>query len=88
MAFKKETKTTDSKNQFTAMLHSVKTDKGITFINLTPEFVKSVFGVRTLEEVTAEQAENTLPGLMDNEKVYVKIYDLTAERPIVDASEY
>ena len=86
MAFK--TEKTDTKNQFTAMLHSVKTDKGITFVNLTPEFVKSVFGVRSLEEVTAEQALNVLPGLLDNDKVYVKIYDNTVEREVVDASEY
>jgi hypothetical protein len=45
MAFDKQTKKTEAKNQFTAMLHSVKTDKGITFVNLTPEFVRSVFGV-------------------------------------------
>jgi len=86
MAFK--TDKSESKNQFTAMLHSVKTDKGITFINLTPEFVKSVFGVRTLEEVTPDQALNVLPKLMDNEKVYVKIYDNTAEREVIDAEDY
>ena len=88
MAFEKTSKSSESKNQFTAMLHSVKTDKGITFVNLTPEFVRAVFGVRSLEEVTAEEAQEKLPTLLDSDKVYVKIYDLTTEKPVVDVTDY
>jgi len=78
----------ETKDQFTAVIHSVKSDKGITFVNLTQEFVKNVFGVRNREEVTAEQAEEVLPTLLGNDKVYVKIYDLTAEHKTIAVEDY
>ena len=92
MAFnqKKTNKTTTTSDmQFSAMLRSIKTDKAIGWFNMTPEFAKAVFGCKP-QEISFDQAESQLPGLLDNLKIYVALTDLTIEKQevVVAVDEY
>lgn len=85
MAF--NTTTSKNKNQFVARLVSKKTGKTASWVNLTDEFSRSVFG-KELQDVTAQEAEEVLPKLFDNNYLEVAITDLTAEVEKVDPTEF
>ena len=87
MAFASSTNSSASKNQFVAYLASKKTGKVISWVNLTDTFVKAVFTCK-LAEVTAEDAEAVLPGLLNNEFVEVHITDTTAELVATSATDF
>ena len=86
MAFDNKTKSTN-KNLFVARLVSVKSGKTISWINITEEFARKVFGVE-LKLVTAEEALSVLPSLLGNDNVTVEVTDLTADIEVVDATEF
>ena len=73
---------------FTARLVSKKTGAMASWIHLTDDFARKVFGVSKVSEITAEQAEEVLPGLMGNEFLEVKITDLMAELEPIAATEF
>ena len=85
MAFNKTN--AKSKHQFTARMVSNKTGATVTWINLVDEFTRKIFGVPATE-VTAEEALESLPQILDNEHVSVVITDLTAEIEIISITEY
>jgi hypothetical protein len=87
MAFNKST-SNQSKNQFVARLVSKKTGSTISWVNLTDEFARRVFAVAKVSEVTAEMAEDTLPMLLENDYVEVKIADLTLELEAISAKDF
>ena len=77
-----------SKNQFAARLVSVKTGAMVSWVHITDEFARKVFGAANVAEVTAEQAEAVMPGLLGNEMVSCVVTDLTIERDPIPVSEY
>lgn len=77
-----------NKNQFAARLVSVKTGAMVSWVHITDEFARKVFGAANATEVTAEQATVTLPSLLGNEFVECAITDLTIERDPIAATEY
>ena len=87
MAFEKKASATN-KNMFTARLVSVKTGAMVSWVHITDDFARKVFGVMKASEVTAEQAEETLPSLLGNEFVAVKITDMTADLEPISATEF
>lgn len=87
MAFEKQTKAAN-KNMFTARLVSVKTGAMVSWVHITDDFSRKVFGVMKASEVTAQQAEETLPTLLNNEFVEVKITDMTADLEPISATEF
>ena len=87
MAFDKKTSAA-SKNMFTARLVSVKTGAMVSWVHITDDFSRKVFGVMKASEVTAEQAEETLPSLLGNDYVAVKITDMTADLEPIAATEF
>lgn len=86
MAFDSKKKS-DNKNLFIARLVSAKSGKTISWINITEEFARKVFGCE-LKLVTPTQAHDVLPGLLGNDNVTVEITDLTAEIEVVTATEF
>jgi len=86
MAFN-TSKSTSNRNNFVAYLASKKTGKVVSWINLTDTFARQVFGTE-LKNITAEEAEAVLPGLLGNDYVEVHITDTTAELVTVDATEF
>lgn len=89
MAFdKQKSASAKNKNMFTARLVSVKTGAMVSWVHITDDFARKVFGVMNASEVTAQQAEETLPSLLGNEFVAVKVTDLTAELDPIAATEF
>ena len=86
MAFNNSTQA-KNKNQFVARLISRKSGKTASWINVTDEFSKTVFGAE-LRDVTAEDALVKLPALFNNQYLEVAITDLTAELTVVEVTEY
>lgn len=86
MAFNKAT--SKPKNQFSARLVSNKTNATVSFVNITDDFSRKIFGVANATEVTAEQAEEILPGLLGNERIACIITDTTSEIQTVPLDEY
>ena len=76
-----------NKNLFAARLTSVNTGKAISWLNLTPEFSRKVFGCE-LKDVTYKDALETLPALIDNDYCKVEITDLQSEIEVVKATEF
>ena len=87
MAFDNSKNKSANKNLFVARLVSVKSGKTISWINITEEFARKVFGVE-LKLVTAEEALSVLPSLLGNDNVTVEVTDLTADIEVVDATEF
>ena len=87
MAFNKDSKT-KSKMQFTARLVSKKTGAMVSWLNLTDDFARKVFGVQRVDELTAEQVESTLPALLDNAFVEVAVTDLMESHDPIDAVDF
>lgn len=87
MAFNNEVKAV-RKNLFTARVVSKKTGAMVSWIHITDDFARKVFGCLTASEVTAEQAATALPALMDNDMVEIKITDLVADVAQVAATDY
>jgi hypothetical protein len=87
MAFKKNNQSNTNKNLFVASLLSKKTGSTISWINLTDSFCKAVFK-KELKNITAEEALATLPQLLGNDYVEVKITDTTAELVQISAFDY
>jgi len=86
MAFN-STNTSKNKNQFVARQVSRKSGKTASWINLTDEFSRNVFGSE-LSMVTAQQAMEVLPKLYSNDYLKVAITDLTEEVKVVDPTEF
>jgi len=80
-------KSSANKNQFVARLVSKKTGKTASWINLTDEFSRTVFGTE-LKDVTAEIAEPKLVAVFSNQFLDVIVKDLTAEIVTVEATEF
>lgn len=87
MAFDKKA-STQNKNMFTARLVSKKTGSMYAWIHITDDMSRRVFGATKASEVTAEQAEEVLPNLFDNDYAEVKITDMTADLEPIDATEF
>jgi hypothetical protein len=77
-----------SKAAFAARLVSKKTGATISWVNITDQFSRAVFAVAKATEVTAEEAEAVLPGILNNDFVEVVITDLTAELDPIDAKDF
>ena len=77
-----------NKNQFAARLVSKKTGAMVSWVHITDEFSRKVFGVANVAEVTAVQAIATLPSLLENTFVECAITDLTAQLDPVSATDY
>lgn len=86
MAFNKAT--SKPRNQFSARLVSNRTNATVSFVNITDDFARKIFGAANATEVTAEQAEEVLPGLLGNERVACLITDTTADIQTVPLDEY
>jgi hypothetical protein len=87
MAFNENTAVKRNKNQYVARLVSKKSGKTVSWINVTPEFSRSVFGEEP-QNVTAQQALDVLPKVLTNDFVEVSVTDITAEQPTVEATEF
>ena len=87
MAFESN-KSKQSKNMFTARLVSLKTGAMVSWVHITDDFSRKVFGVMKASEVTAEQAEEVLPSLLGNDYVEVKVTDMTADLEPIAATEF
>lgn len=77
-----------SKNQFAARMVSNKTQATISWVHITDDFARKVFGVANATEVTAEQAEATLPDLLNSERASVLVTDMTADREPISPLEF
>ena len=77
-----------NKNQFAARLVSKKTGAMVSWVHITDEFSRKVFGASSASEVTAVQAIATLPSLFENTYVECAITDLTAQIEPVNATDY
>ena len=86
MAFE-TSKQNKNKNLFTARLVSRRTGKLASWINPPEEFSLKVFG-KALNMVTAQEAEEKLPKLFENQYLEVVVTDLTAEIEQIDPTEY
>ena len=87
MAFQSKSGST-SKAAFAARLVSKKTGATVSWINITDQFARAVFAEAKAIDVSAEQAEEVLPTLLENEYVEVVITDLTAELDAIDAKDF
>lgn len=87
MAFNSNTTKTSNKNLFVGRLVSKATGKTVSWINLTEEFSRKVFGCE-LADVTAQQAEETLPQILENQYIAVEITDVTAGIVKVDVTAF
>ena len=86
MAFNSNT-TGKSKHKFSARMVSNKTQATINFVNITDDFSRKIFGVLP-HEVTAEQAQSKLPGLLSNDRVSCIITDKTLEIETISVDEF
>ena len=76
-----------SKSMAVARLVSKKTGHTISWINLTEQFAKAVFG-QEVKNVSAEAMLTTLPSLFNNDFVEVMVTDLTKELEPIPVSEF
>ena len=77
-----------SRNQFIARTVSRKTGRMIAWVHPVDDFVRSVVGVASVEEMTAQQAQAILPRFYENDLVELVITDLTAEREVIAPEEF
>ena len=86
MAF--EQKTTQSKNQFAARIMSRKTDNMVCWAHVTDDTARKLFGVKSVAEIPYAAAAETLPQILDNERTYVVITDMTADLQVISPEEF
>ena len=85
MAFNTPTKS--SKNQFVARLISKKTAKTASWVNLTDEFARNIFGCE-VKDITATMALDILPNMFNSPYLEIAVTDLTTELTVVSPEEY
>ena len=77
-----------SKNQFTARTVSRKTGRMIAWVHPVDDFARAVAGVASIEEMTAQQAQDLLPRYYENDLVELIVTDLTSEREVVAPEDF
>jgi len=87
MAFNKQ-QSQKSKNQFAARIMTKKNDNMVCWAHLTDDMARRVFGVSNVTEITYAAAAEKLPQLLDNERTYVAISDMTAAVEVVDINDF
>jgi len=87
MASFNSTSSKKSENMFVASLNSRKSDKVITWINLTDTFVRNVFA-KDIKDVSAQEVQAKIGTMYDNDNVYLHITDRTAEIEVVDPTDF
>lgn len=83
-----QNKASKSKNQFSARILSKKTDAMVGWFHTTDDTARKLFGVNSVQEITYAEAVAKLPLILDNERTYVAITDMTAEIEVVAADEF
>jgi len=80
--------TTKSKNQFAARILSRKTDSMVCWAHVTDDVARRLFGVMNVAEIPYAAAAEKLPVLLDNERTYIVVTDMTASLEPVSVEEY
>ncbi len=87
MSFATKSSKSTNKNLFVARQVSKKTGKTASWLNLTEEFARTVFGCE-LKLVTAEQAMEKLPTIYETAFLEVAVTDLTLSIEVVSPEDY
>ena len=77
-----------TKNQFSARMVSRLTKATVCWTPITDDFAHKVFGAADATDVTAEQAEAVLPGLLNNDMVMCVISDHSKEREVIAVDQF
>lgn len=85
MAF--NTATSTNKNQFVLRLVSRRTGDTASWVNLTESFCNKVFG-KEIKNITPAEALEKLPPYYESKYLALEITDLTAEKRVIDITEF